>query len=52
MTGMGEVEGSDAYHGPDDLLPPESLVTHGKVPTRKLRHKRSCYIVPGRWQLN
>jgi hypothetical protein len=33
-------------------LPPESLVTHGKVPTRKLRHKRSCYIVPGRWPLN
>src|SRR5437868_2923594 len=35
ITGIGEVEGSDAYHGPDDLLPPESLVTHGKVPTRK-----------------
>ena len=48
MTGMGEVEGSDAYHGPDDLLPPESLVTHGTVPTRQLRHKRSCDIVPGR----
>src|ERR1043165_4275241 len=44
MTGMGEVEGSDAYHGPDDLLPPESLVTHGTVPTSQLRHKRSCYI--------
>src|SRR5213082_725473 len=28
-TGSGEVMGSDAYHGPDDLLPPESLVTHG-----------------------
>jgi hypothetical protein len=41
MTGIGEVEGSDAYHGPDDLLPPESLVTHGTVPTRQLRHKRS-----------
>src|SRR6266496_3676778 len=49
MTGMGEVEGSDAYHGPDDLLPPESLVTHGTVPTRQLRHKRSCYIMPGTW---
>src|SRR6059058_540949 len=48
MTGIGEVEGSDAYHGPDDLLPPESLVTHGKVPTRQLRHKRSCYVLPGR----
>src|SRR5207342_3956178 len=47
MTGIGEVEGSDAYHGPDDLLPPESLVTHGTVPTRQLRHKRSCYIMPG-----
>jgi hypothetical protein len=45
---MGEVEGSDAYHGPDDLLPPESLVTHGTVPTRQLWHKRSGYIVPGR----
>src|SRR5207244_3888230 len=44
ITGIGEVEGSDAYHGPDDLLPPESLVTHGKVPTRKFRHKRSCYV--------
>ena len=52
MTGIGEVEGSDAYHGPDDLLPPESLVTHGTVPTRQLRHKRSCYIMPGRWSLN
>ena len=52
MTGMGEVEGSDAYHGPDDLLPPESLVTHGTVPTRQLRHKRSCYIMPGTWSLN
>src|SRR6266581_4315656 len=52
ITGIGEVEGSDAYHGPDDLLPPESLVTHGKVPTRKLRHKRSCYIMPGTWSLN
>jgi hypothetical protein len=51
MTGMGEVEGSDAYHGPDDLLPPESLVTHGTVPTRQLRHKRSGYIMPGRWSL-
>src|SRR5436309_2855056 len=52
MTGIGEVEGSDAYHGPDDLLPPESLVTHGTVPTRQLRHKRSCYITPGRCSLN
>src|SRR5712671_2594855 len=52
ITGIGEVEGSDAYHGPDDLLPPESLVTHGTVPTRQLRHKRSCYIMPGRWSLN
>src|SRR6478736_5646566 len=52
MTGMGEVEGSDAYHGPDDLLPPESLVTHGTVPTSQLWHKRSCYIVPGRSSLN
>src|SRR6478735_8497807 len=52
MTGMGEVEGSDAYHGPDDLLPPESLVTHGKVPTRKLRHKRSGYVLPGRRPLH
>ena len=40
MTGSGEVGGSDAYHGPDVLLPPESLVTHATVPTRKLRHKR------------
>jgi hypothetical protein len=52
MTGMGEVEGSDAYHGPDDLLPPESLVTHGTVPTRQLWHKRSGYIVPGRSSSN
>src|SRR5690349_1666253 len=52
MTGMGEVEGSDAYHGPDDLLPPESLVTHGTVPTRQLRHKRSCYIKPRRSSLH
>src|SRR5438034_8137827 len=52
MTGIGEVEGSDAYHGPDDLLPPESLVTHGTVPTRQLRHKRSCYTHPGRRPLN
>src|ERR1700759_4730543 len=52
MTGMGEVEGSDAYPGPDELLPPELRVTHGKVPTRKLRHKRSCCIVPGRSPLN
>src|SRR6266571_1930465 len=51
MTGMGEVEGSDAYHGPDDLLP-ESLVTHGTVPTRQLRHKRSSYTHPGRRPLN
>src|SRR6185437_8860196 len=48
ITGIGAVEGSDAYHGPDDLLPPESLVTQGKVPTRKFRHKRSCYTHPGR----
>src|SRR4029077_7443043 len=47
ITGIGEVEGSDAYHGPDDLLPPESLVTHGKVPTRKFRHKRSALRPPG-----
>jgi hypothetical protein len=33
-------------------LPPESLVTHRKVPTRQLRHKRSCYVLPGRRQLN
>src|SRR4029077_17169839 len=51
MTGIGAVEGSDAYHGPDDLLPPESLVTHRKVPTRQLRHKRSCYVLPGRRRL-
>jgi len=51
MTGIGEVEGSDAYHGPDDL-PPESLVTHGTVPTRQLRHKRSSYTHPGRRPLN
>src|SRR6266567_765552 len=49
---MGAVEGPDAYPGPDDLLPPESLVTHGTVPTRKFRHKRSCYVRPGRRQLN
>jgi hypothetical protein len=48
ITGIGAVEGSDAYQGPDDLLPPESLVTQGKVPTRKFRHKRSCYTHPGR----
>src|SRR6266566_1909106 len=52
ITGIGEVEGSDAYHGPDDLLPPESLVTHGKVPTRKLRHKRSGYVLPDRRPLH
>ena len=40
VTGSGEVGGSDAYHGPDDLLPPESLVTHATVPTGQLRHKR------------
>ena len=42
ITGIGEVGGSDAYHGPDDLLPPESLVTHATVPTGLLRHKRFC----------
>jgi len=41
-AGNGEVAGSDAYHGPDDLLPPESLVTHATVPTGQLRHKRFC----------
>ena len=44
ITGSGEVGGSDAYHGPDDLLPPESLVTHATVPTRPLRHKRFSYL--------
>ncbi len=29
----GLVEGSDGYHGPDELPPPESLVTHLTVPT-------------------
>src|SRR5207244_9057383 len=52
ITGIGAVEGSDAYHGPDDLLPPGSLVTHGKVPTRKFRHKHSCYVLPGRRPIN
>ena len=47
MTGSGEVGGSDAYHGPDDLLPPESLVTHRKVPTRQLRHKRRWFGMLG-----
>lgn len=47
MTGSGEVGGSDAYHGPDDLLPPESLVTHATVPTRKLRHKRRWFGMLG-----
>ena len=43
MTGRGAVEGSDAYQGPDDLLPPESLVTHATVPTGQLWHKRFWY---------
>jgi hypothetical protein len=40
MTGSGAVEGSDAYHGPDILWSPESLVTHATVPTRPGWHKR------------
>jgi len=40
MAGMGAVEGSDANHGPDDLLPPESLVTHSTVPTAQWWYKR------------
>ena len=48
MTGSGEVGGSDAYHGPDDLLPPESLVTHATVPTSQLRHKRFATPAPDR----
>jgi hypothetical protein len=40
MTGSGAVDGSDAYHGPDILWSPESLVTHATVPTRPGWHKR------------
>ena len=32
-AGKGAVGGSDAYHGPDDLPSPESLVTIATVPT-------------------
>jgi hypothetical protein len=35
-AGNGAVEGSDAYHGPEKVLPPESLVTHATVPTGAL----------------
>src|SRR6185503_2051492 len=44
MAGNGAVGGSDANHGPEDLLPPESLVTHATVPTGQFWHKRSCFI--------
>src|SRR5450755_3409842 len=42
-AGKGAVEGSDAYQGPDDLLPlpPESLATCSTVPTAQFRGKRS-----------
>ncbi len=33
-AGRGAVGGSDAYHGPDDLPSPESLVTFATVPTQ------------------
>jgi hypothetical protein len=44
-AGKGAVEGSDAYHGPDDLLPlllplpPESLATCSTVLTAQIRGK-------------
>ena len=47
---IGAVEGSDAYHGPDDLLPPESLVTHATVPTGGLTAQTALFR-PGRLHL-
>jgi hypothetical protein len=37
--GRGAVEGSDAYHGPDNLLSRESPVTHATVPTAQSTDK-------------
>jgi len=39
----GAVGGSDAYQGPDDLLPSESPVTHAKVPSGPGQDKYPCW---------
>ncbi len=39
----GAVGGSDAYQGPDDLLPFPSPVTHAKVPSGPGQDKYACW---------
>jgi hypothetical protein len=46
-AGNWAVEGSDAYHGPDDLLPLESSVTHATVPDQvKYETRKPAPISP------